>query len=279
MKKELVVALHGELYFVHFIINPEQDDVEPGVMFNRSFLRLTKVIRGYKTLRENNDPRVYVLPIHIETKFDTHALVDTGININVMPYRIYAKLGREEVKPVSKKITMMCHSKADQMRILKDVICQVGVTTILARFLILDILVDKDVPIVIGRSFLYSYGGIINTIKGTTLTFNSVCHQKIYVAAVRNNHEESDEDKEEYIVKRDRNGKPIYGSKFAKYLNCDDPIDRALALQEALNPFRKIYVWKKMVAFLSSLLVALQHNEWLPSYSDDFIKKGNGDGK
>ncbi|GJU75892.1 hypothetical protein Tco_1272962 [Tanacetum coccineum] len=44
MKKELLVALRGELYFVKFIINPEEDDVEPGVMFGRSFLRLTKWI-------------------------------------------------------------------------------------------------------------------------------------------------------------------------------------------------------------------------------------------
>ncbi|GKB83626.1 hypothetical protein Tco_0950521, partial [Tanacetum coccineum] len=32
MKKELLVALRGELYFVKFIINPEEDDVEPRVV-------------------------------------------------------------------------------------------------------------------------------------------------------------------------------------------------------------------------------------------------------
>nr|GFB46967.1 hypothetical protein [Tanacetum cinerariifolium] len=94
----------------------------------------------------------------------------------------------------------------------------------------------------------------------------------------RNKHEEGDDDEEEYYVKRDKNGKPIYVSKFVKYLNCDDPIDCALALQEALNPFRKIYVWKKMVAFLGSLPM-LQRNEFIPSYYNKFIKKGDGDGK
>ncbi|GKE16550.1 hypothetical protein Tco_1424127, partial [Tanacetum coccineum] len=42
VKKELIVALRGEIYFVKFIINLEEDDVEPGVVFGRSFLRLTK---------------------------------------------------------------------------------------------------------------------------------------------------------------------------------------------------------------------------------------------
>nr|GEU87136.1 uncharacterized mitochondrial protein AtMg00810-like [Tanacetum cinerariifolium] len=146
--------------------------------------------------------------------------IEGGLERHVLPYRIYEKLGREEVKHVSKKITMLDHSKAEPMGILKYVLCQV----------------------------------------------------------VRNNHEGNDEDEEEYIVKRDQNRKPIYGPKFAKYLNYDDPMNRALALQEALNPFRKICVWKKMVAFLGSLPVALQHIEWILSYSDNLIKKGDGDG-
>ncbi|GJX84773.1 hypothetical protein Tco_0335547 [Tanacetum coccineum] len=52
VKKELIMALRGEIYFVKFIINPEEDDVEPGVVFGRSFLRLTKAIAdfGNKTI-------------------------------------------------------------------------------------------------------------------------------------------------------------------------------------------------------------------------------------
>nr|GEW95799.1 hypothetical protein [Tanacetum cinerariifolium] len=44
VKKEFLVALKGELYFVKFIINPEEDDVEPEVVLRRSFLRLNKGI-------------------------------------------------------------------------------------------------------------------------------------------------------------------------------------------------------------------------------------------
>ncbi|GJV36335.1 hypothetical protein Tco_1408812 [Tanacetum coccineum] len=47
VKKELIVALKGELYFVKFIINPKEDDVEPGVIFGRSFMRL---VNGIVTL-------------------------------------------------------------------------------------------------------------------------------------------------------------------------------------------------------------------------------------
>ncbi|GJW72483.1 hypothetical protein Tco_0129400 [Tanacetum coccineum] len=39
VKKELIVALKGELYFVKFIINPVEDDFEPGVILGRFILR------------------------------------------------------------------------------------------------------------------------------------------------------------------------------------------------------------------------------------------------
>ncbi|GKE27605.1 hypothetical protein Tco_1442989, partial [Tanacetum coccineum] len=42
------INLEGELYFVKFIINPEEDDVEPGIVFGRSFLRLTKGIVDFE---------------------------------------------------------------------------------------------------------------------------------------------------------------------------------------------------------------------------------------
>ncbi|GJS45688.1 hypothetical protein Tco_0595809 [Tanacetum coccineum] len=44
VKRELLVSLKGEFYFVKFIINPEEDDVEPSVILGRSFLRLAKGI-------------------------------------------------------------------------------------------------------------------------------------------------------------------------------------------------------------------------------------------
>nr|GEZ52898.1 hypothetical protein [Tanacetum cinerariifolium] len=44
---ELIVAHKGKIYFVKFIINPEENDVELGVIFGRSFLRMTKAITDF----------------------------------------------------------------------------------------------------------------------------------------------------------------------------------------------------------------------------------------
>ncbi|GKB31620.1 hypothetical protein Tco_0871021 [Tanacetum coccineum] len=169
--------------------------------------------------------------------------------------------------------------QAEPMRVLKDVLCQVGVTTIIAKFLILDMPIDRDAPIFFGRGFLYTCGSILKSRDKITSTFDRVCHQTICAAKTSLNTEESDsDDEEDYGIQRSSFRAPMYGPKPAKYLNCNDPMDRALALHEVINSFRKIYVWKKTIGFLRCLPIPLQHMEWKPDYKGNFCKKEEGDG-
>ncbi|GJR82727.1 putative reverse transcriptase domain-containing protein [Tanacetum coccineum] len=202
-----------------------------------------EMIREYKLIKEKEDLDVVVLPIRLEGRVDTYALADTGSNINIIPYRIFEEIGREHVKPIIHNVSMLNHSEAEPMGMLKDVLCQVSVTTVIAKFLILDMSVDQTILIIAGRSFLHTCGGIINTLKGTTSTFDSVCHQKFYVVEMQNNGEESDnDDEEEDYLKRDEMGRPFYGPNLISYFDHNDPMERALAIQDSINPFRKIYV-------------------------------------
>ncbi|GJW87184.1 hypothetical protein Tco_0162524 [Tanacetum coccineum] len=133
---------------------------------------------------------------------------------------------------------MLNHSKAEPMGLLKDLLCQVGVTTVIAKFLILNMHVDKEVPILVGRGFLYTCGSILDTIERTTSTFDVICHQKFRAAKTNVNNEESDsDDDEDYCIKRNILGAPIYGPKSSKYLNCSDLMDQALALQETIGTY------------------------------------------
>ncbi|GJZ43387.1 retrovirus-related pol polyprotein from transposon TNT 1-94 [Tanacetum coccineum] len=272
VKKELIVALRGEIYFVKFIIHPEEDNVEPGFWRRRKIgdewdLLLDDLefgdildIKGVKVppfvckmgknkmkkeevevmikikgdaLIEKEDPGAFVIPIWLEGKINLNALADTGSDINVMPYRVYKKLGREEVQNVKKGITMLNHSKAKPMGLLKDVLCQVGVTTIIIKFLILNMPVDRDTSILVGRRFLYTCGSILNIIERITSTFDGICHQTFCATKTSLDTAESDSDEEEeYVIQRNKFRAPIYGLKLARYLNCSDPLDRSLALRE-----------------------------------------------
>ncbi|GJQ92788.1 hypothetical protein Tco_0003927 [Tanacetum coccineum] len=196
---KLLTAWKSELYFVGFVINMEEDDVEPYEEIELEDEMVgEELIRGYKAIKEKGDPEVL-----------------------------------DQVKPRSDKMRMLDHLNAKTIGCLLDVLCQVGVTTILANFMLLDVLIDRDVPIIVGRSFLYTCGAIMNTIKGKMSTFDGFVHQQFNVAKVRNLHAESDnDDDEDYCLNIEDSGKPFYGPNQAKCLICEDPMDRALSLQD-----------------------------------------------
>ncbi|GKE88696.1 hypothetical protein Tco_1566171, partial [Tanacetum coccineum] len=162
-----------------------KDKVELDGMIMKEEEEAIKKVIG-EALKEKDDPEAFIFPIRLEVK-----------------------LGREEMKKVDRGITMINHTQTEAMGTLTNVLCQVGVTTLIAKFMILDIPINRDAPIVVGRGFLDS------------------------------------NDEEEYKIKINKFGAPIYGPKPAPYLNCNDPADRSLALQTETNPFWKISVWKK----------------------------------
>ncbi|GJU87189.1 hypothetical protein Tco_1294735, partial [Tanacetum coccineum] len=96
VKKELIGALRGKIYFMKFIINPKEDDVEPGVIFGRSFLRLTKAITdfgaGTVIIYPNIDPFLEETKEKGKSNDDWNHLLD--FNIDDVP-----PLGEEGLLP------------------------------------------------------------------------------------------------------------------------------------------------------------------------------------
>ncbi|GJY86998.1 agenet domain-containing protein [Tanacetum coccineum] len=253
-----------------------------------------ELIRGYKAIKEKEDPIFFMLPIRLEGKYNNHALVDTGSNINMMPYRIYELLGRDKVKPRSDKVRMLDHLSAEFMGRLLDVLCEVGVTIIIVNFILLDVPMDRDVPIIVGRSFMYTCEAIMNTIKGNTSTFDGFFHQQFKMV--------KEETGQDYNFTRSgfKNARTVPGDGVAipsdavrtykrrrqnrnRFMgltvqSTKDPMDCALAEQDDLNPFNKICVWKKAVSFLGALPVPLTNTDWKPNHSGH-NSKVDGDGK
>ncbi|GKE59651.1 hypothetical protein Tco_1498836, partial [Tanacetum coccineum] len=123
--------------------------------------------------------------------------------------------------------------------------------------------------------FLRTIGGIVNTLERLFLTFDGFCYQTFHAARsnVMRNAESDSDDEEEYEIKRNKFGAPIYGPKPASYLNCNNPAEQSLAIQTVTNPFRKISVWKKAVSFFGSLPVPLKHVNWKPDYKGSYTKE------
>ncbi|GJY61945.1 hypothetical protein Tco_0462602 [Tanacetum coccineum] len=62
---------------------------------------IKRAMGGHEALKEKEDPSTFVIPVRLEAKINLNALADTGSDINIMSFRIYAKLGKDEVKPVN----------------------------------------------------------------------------------------------------------------------------------------------------------------------------------
>ncbi|GKB78992.1 hypothetical protein Tco_0945887 [Tanacetum coccineum] len=234
-----------------------------------------------EALKEKEDPGAFIFPIRLEGQVNENALADTRSDINTMPFRLYVQLGTGDMMKVDRGITMINHTQTEAMGILPNVLCQVGVTTLVAKFLILDILIDRDSPIVVVHGFLRTIRAIVNTPERLFSTFDGFCHQTFCAARsdfMRNAESDSD-DEEEYQIKRNKFGAPIYGPKPAPYLNCNDPDERLLALQTVTNHFQKICVWKKVVSFLGSLPVPLKQVNWKPDYKGSYTKEEEATGQ
>ncbi|GJY69973.1 hypothetical protein Tco_0472955 [Tanacetum coccineum] len=96
---------------------------------------------------------------------------------------------------------------------------------------------------------------------------------------MRNTESDSD-DEEEYEIKRNTFGSPIYGPKPAPYLNCNDPAERSVrAIQNITNPIRNISVGKKALVFLGSLPVPSKHVNWKPDYKGSYTKEEEATGQ
>ncbi|GJT98623.1 hypothetical protein Tco_1094141 [Tanacetum coccineum] len=251
VKKELIVALRGEIYFVKFIINPEEDNVEPGVIFDDipllgekglpPFVRkMGKSSRNKKRAMENLN--FFYQDIETSSLVGGHLTQEEAAKEAIAIRMIWkdkveldGKIVKEEEEAVKRIKGEALKEKEDHGAFIFPIRVegQVGVTTLIAKFLILDILIDRDSPIVIGRGFLRTIGGIVNAPERLFSTFDGFCHQTFRAARsdfMRNAKSDSD-DEEDYQIKRNKFGEPIYGPKPAPYLNCNDPDERSLAIQ------------------------------------------------
>ncbi|GJY08504.1 hypothetical protein Tco_0375558 [Tanacetum coccineum] len=113
VKKELIIALRGEIYFVKFIINPEEDDVEPGVVLGRSFMRLTKRIadfgNGVITIYVELDPFLDSSREREKTNDDWDLLLD-NLDFGDVP-----KIEGVEIPPFVYKIRNNSRNKRKQL--------------------------------------------------------------------------------------------------------------------------------------------------------------------
>nr|GEV32058.1 hypothetical protein [Tanacetum cinerariifolium] len=135
--------------------------------------------------------------------------------------RIYEQVGRDDIMKEDRNITMINYTEVAVTSRLVNVLCQVGFTTLSAKFLIMEILVDRDAPIMVVHGFLHTIGGNIDNPNKLLTTFDGLSRQTFRAARsekIRIAESDSD-DEEDYVIKRNDMGTPVHNYRPIGYQN------------------------------------------------------------
>ena len=231
--------------------------------------------------KKMSDPGNFVLPVRVNGTIPLYALADTGSSVSIMPYPLYQMLGLRDPQPNYSKLTMADNSKAKAMGEVRNIRVQIGYQAFLADFLVLDVPVDKELPLLLGRPFLRTCGAIIDLGRGTMTIDDGILKNTYYPKPRRGSNEEANDDQEEdylgcFEVGRDEDGRPMFSPVTPSFLDIDDDMERALAMEAFFNPFKNIFVFNKLTDFLGSLPVQLKNLEWGPDGPSTY-KREDGD--
>nr|XP_016477164.1 PREDICTED: uncharacterized protein LOC107798660 [Nicotiana tabacum] len=118
------------------------------------FYDILNSIIATTAVQKNEEPRAFTIPCTIELRDFARALCDNGDSIKLMPIAIYKKVVLGMPRPTSMRLQMADRLIKRPVGIVDDVFVKVGKFLLHADFVILDCVVDKEIPIILGRSFL-----------------------------------------------------------------------------------------------------------------------------
>ncbi|XP_039118815.1 uncharacterized protein LOC120254900 [Dioscorea cayenensis subsp. rotundata] len=114
---------------------------------------LTPRIPEYKLRKlpkKLTDPGSFIIPCVIGEGMQEKALADSGASINVMPYKLFLKMGLEDIRPTRMTIQLADRSIKKPCGVVEDVLVRIDKFIIPVDFVILDVDGDVKVPLILG---------------------------------------------------------------------------------------------------------------------------------
>nr|XP_009613761.1 uncharacterized protein LOC104106828 [Nicotiana tomentosiformis]XP_016479151.1 PREDICTED: uncharacterized protein LOC107800489 [Nicotiana tabacum] len=105
-------------------------------------------------VQNKEDSGAFTIPCTIGLHDFAQTLCDNGASINLMPLAIYKQSRLGMPRPTSMRLQMANRSIKRPVGIVDDVLVKVGKFLLPTDFVIIDCVVDKEIPIILGRPFL-----------------------------------------------------------------------------------------------------------------------------
>ena len=108
------------------------------------------------------DPGNFTIHCLIGSLSVNNALVDLGASINVMPYKMFKRLGLGKPKQTRMSIQLADKTVRFPKSIIEDILVKIDKFIYPVDFVVLDMDEDNEVPLILGRPFLATARTIIN---------------------------------------------------------------------------------------------------------------------
>ncbi|KAL1544933.1 hypothetical protein AAHA92_21720 [Salvia divinorum] len=111
------------------------------------------IIQKHRAVKQR-DPSQFIIRCSIGKGKADKVLCDLGADINIMPLEYYEKLNIGPLKATGVCIRLADNSTTQAVGIVEDVMVKIDNFIFPADFFVLDMDVDKNVPLILGRNFL-----------------------------------------------------------------------------------------------------------------------------
>ena len=122
---------------------------------------------NYSAVFQNNlptkikNPGTFIIPCKVGLKEEERALYDSGASISLIPLTLFKKLGIKTLKPTPMTLQFTDRTVKGPLGIDENVIVKLQDKYVPCDFVIFDMKINEQVPLIVGRPFLAtSRGGL-----------------------------------------------------------------------------------------------------------------------
>ncbi|CAM8944452.1 unnamed protein product [Rhodiola kirilowii] len=147
-----------------------KDIVSNRIVSNSSMVALNaecSAIVQSRMPRKMQDQGSFSIPISIGKIEIDRALCDLGASISLIPYSLYEKIDMGELHPTTISLKLADRSSRIPRGVLRDVPIKVGKFFIPVDFYVLEMDVEQEMPVILGRPFLNTVEAVIRCGEGS----------------------------------------------------------------------------------------------------------------
>ncbi|KAF8085272.1 hypothetical protein N665_0673s0002 [Sinapis alba] len=150
-----------EAYFTHMLWMFFRETRETEEDIRRIFHQVRDKMKQRITLKKKSDPEKFTIPCLVHGIEFPRALCDTGASVSILP-KVMADHLSLKIEPSEDAFSFVDCSERNSGGIIRDLVVQISNALVVVYFHVLDIKLNWNTSLLLGRAFLATVGAICN---------------------------------------------------------------------------------------------------------------------